>query len=344
MTDRILVIGAGAIGGVAAAHMTTAGHDVVVLDVDEKHVQQLCEPGLLFEELDGLPRHVRLQAVSDVGELTGTFDFALVTVKSPALEAALTPLVQRDLVDTYVSLGNGLVQDVVRSLVGDSRLIVGLVEWGATHLGAGRLRQTTRAPMVVGELDGSRTDRLARLEQVLRSITPEARQTSTIGGQVWSKLLLNSTFSGLGAAAGCLYRDVASDPVGREAALGLWAEGYDIAVALGMDLGEIYGFGPAELVVRPGDDPGRAHAVLERLMAQAGATKASMLQDLERSRKTEVDVINGGVVAAARSIERPAPLNAELTRIIHEHEEGLSRPCRQSFARLAEMLDRGVAN
>lgn len=337
MTERILVVGAGAIGGVAAAHMTSAGHDVVVFDADEHHVQLLRQPGLVFEELDEPTRHVPLQAVSNTNELTGTFEFAMITVKSSALGPALMPLVQRNLVDTYVSLGNGLVQNVVESVVGRARLLVGLVEWGATNLGPGHLRQTTRAPMVVGEIDGTATNRLTRLEHILRSITPEARATSSISGQVWSKLLLNSTFSGLGAAAGCLYSDVASDPVGRQVALDLWAEGYDIATALGMELGEVFGIHPRELVTRHGEDPTKALEALERLMNRAGATKASMLQDLQRSRPTEVDVINGGVVAAATTIGRNAPLNAELTRIIHEYEQGLSRPSPQAFARLSEV-------
>lgn len=83
-------------------------------------------------------------------------------------------------------------------------------------------------------------------------------------------------------------------------------------------------------VVEPTYVPG----ALGRLMVRAGATTASMLQDLERGRKTEVDVINGGVVDAAALIGRAAPLNAELTRIVHEYEQGLARPGAQAFERL----------
>ena len=58
---------------------------------------------------------------------------------------------------------------------------------------------------------------------------------------MWSKLLFDSTFSGLGAAGGCLYRAAVADPTGREVALRLWTEGYDIAIALGMELSEVLG-------------------------------------------------------------------------------------------------------
>ncbi|RRO18682.1 2-dehydropantoate 2-reductase [Saccharopolyspora rhizosphaerae] len=338
MAERIIVVGGGAIGGVAAAQMAQSGLDVTVLDADQDHVARLREPGLLFEEVSGQTSRRRLNAVSDPADLGGPFDFALLTVKSPALRAAVTPLVDARLVDTYVALGNGLVHDLVQSLVGRERLIVGLIEWGATNLGPGHLQQTTDAPTVVGELDGSSTERLARLRQVLATIA-EAKTTATIASQVWTKLLLNSTFSGLGAAGGCLYRDVVADPVGREVGLRLWREGYDIARALGMTLGEVFATPVDQLVARDDGDRAAAEQALDRLMSRAGPTKASMLQDLQRSRPTEVDVINGGVVSAARSMGLEAPLNAELTAIIHEIEAGTAAAGPESFRRLARISD-----
>jgi 2-dehydropantoate 2-reductase len=341
MTERILVVGAGAIGGVTAAHLTRAGHATVVLDADTDHVALLRSPGLRLEELDGSTSTVTIDAVSDPGAVSGRFDFAVVTVKSLHIEAALAPLVKRDLVDTYVSLGNGLVQQVVESVVGPDRLVVGLVEWGATNLGPGHLQQTTLAPMVLGETDGRQTERLTRLVDVLASVA-ETKTSTSITGQVWSKLLLNSTFSGLGAVGGCLYREIVTHPGGRELALRLWTEGYDVATALGMQLGEVFGVSPHELVVREGDDPASAHAALDRFMTRAGATKASMLQDLQRSRRTEVDVINGGVVSAAAGVGLEAPLNAELTRIVHECEEGAAEPGPHAFTRLLDLPRSGA--
>ncbi len=337
MTNRILVVGAGAIGGVTAAHLTRAGHDVVALDANVQHTTLLRTRGLILEEPNGTSSTIPIQAVNDSTQLEGHFDFALITLKSLAIQSAISPLVARDLVDAYVSLGNGLVQDVVASIVGNDRLIIGLVEWGATNLGPGHLRQTTEAPTVIGELNGDRTQRLERLHAILSEVAGGSTISSAIGGQVWSKLLLNSTFSGLGAVGGCVYRDVAADPTGRQIAFRLWTEGYDIAIALGMELGDIYGMKPTDLVVR-GDGPWpAAEQAMDQLMTRAGATKASMLQDLERSLKTEVDVINGGVVAAGKGIGRKAPLNYELTRIIHEYENGQSKPSSESFARLVEV-------
>jgi 2-dehydropantoate 2-reductase len=338
MSKRILIVGGGAIGGIAAAHLTRAGVDVTVLDANHEHVALLRRPGLIFEELDQPATRVPIEAVAEVEELAGHFDFALVTVKSLALEAALGPLMIRRLVDTYVSFGNGLVQHVVESVVGGDHLLIGLVEWGATNLGPGHLRQTTRASMVVGELDGRRTERLDALVSILRRITPEARSAADIQAQIWSKLLLNSTFSGLGAIAGLLYREVATHPVGRELAFALWTEGYEVAVALQLELGAVAGVNPLDIVVRSAADRKLADPALDRLMVRLGDTRASMLQDLERRQRTEVDVINGAVVEAARCIGLRAPLNEEVTRIVHEYERDGSTPSLAAFDRLTEVF------
>ncbi len=336
MTARTLIVGAGAIGGVTAARLTRAGQDVTVLDANAEHVRLMVDPGLTFEEL-GTTSIVPIDAVTSAAELTGRFDFALTPLKAPFLEAAVSPLVERDLVDTYVSCGNGLVQDRLEALVGASRLVIGIVEWGATNLGPGHVAQTTVAPFVIGEIDGSITDRIERLRDVLLHVG-DVRVSEEIFGQVWSKLLLNSTFSGLGAVSGMVYADVVAQPYGTDLAFALWAEGYGVAQAVGVHLDDVAGVHPDRLLVASPADRARADAALDELMARLGPTKASMLQDLERGARTEVDVINGGVLAQAERHARPAPLNARIVEMVHECESGGRQPGAANLAELAALL------
>ena len=328
----VLIVGAGAIGGVTAAKMGGAVRRVAVLDADEEHAEKLRDPGLLLDDL-GEKSRLRLDAYADPDDLGGTFDFALVTLKAPHLETALGPLVERGLARAYVSLGNGLVQDRIASIVGEGNLIVGTVEWGATNLGPGHLAQTTRAPFVIGEPDGQTRDRTRLLAEALGSVA-DVRVTENIRGQVWSKLLVNSAFSGLGAVSGLLYREVIADPAGREAALAVWREGYDVGIAQGITLDEVLGVPADSLVVRGPEDRQKADEALEVAMGYAGATKASMLQDLERGAKTEVDVINGGVVERAREYGVKTPLNEHVVELMHSMERGERRPGRDVFGKL----------
>ena len=98
MPKRILIIGGGAIGGVTAARLARSGHDVTVLDADREHVQRMRDPGLEVD-LVGESHTVPLIAVSDVSELSGTYEFGLVTLKAPHIRTALKPLVEMQCVD-----------------------------------------------------------------------------------------------------------------------------------------------------------------------------------------------------------------------------------------------------
>jgi 2-dehydropantoate 2-reductase len=328
----VLVVGAGAIGGVTAAKMTGEVRRVAVLDANEEHVERMRGDGLLLDDL-GEERRVRIDAHADPDGLDGPFDFALITLKAPYLETALKPLLERGLVETFVSLGNGLVQERIAGIVGEEHLIWGTVEWGATNLGPGHLAQTTRGHFVVGEPDGSVRARTRLLAEALGTVD-EVLVTENIRGQVWSKLLVNSAFSGLGAVSGLLYRDVVDDPDGREAALAVWREGYDVGQAQNLELEDVLGVPAESLVVRGPEDRERADGALEVAMRQAGATKASMLQDLERGVKTEVDVINGGVVEKGREHGVETPLNSRVVELVHAMEKGDRRPGRDVFGEL----------
>jgi 2-dehydropantoate 2-reductase len=328
----VLVVGAGAIGGVTAAKMAEGVRRVAVLDANKEHVERMRGEGLLVDDL-GEERRVPLDAHADPAGLGGTFDFALVTLKAPHLEGALAPLLERGLAETFVSLGNGLVQERIAGIVGRERLIWGTVEWGSTNLGPGHLARTTRGPFIIGEPDGGVRDRTRLLAEALGTVD-EARVTENIRGQVWSKLLVNSAFSGLGAVSGLLYREVVADPDGREAVLAVWREGYDVGVAQNLQLEKVLGVPAESFVVRDPGDRGRADKALEVAMRQAGATKASMLQDLERGMETEVDVINGAVVEKGQEYGVETPLNARVVELMHAMERGERRPGRDVFAKL----------
>ncbi len=331
----VLVVGAGAIGGVTAAKMTGGVRRVVVLDADREHVERM-RAGLDLDVL-GEGRRVELEAHADPSSLEGPFDFALVTLKAPHLEAALEPLAEGGLAETYLSLCNGLVQERIAGIVGVENLVWGTVEWGSTNLGPGRLAQTTRAPFVIGEPDGRTRDRTRLLAEALGTVE-DVRLTENIRGQVWSKLLVNSSLSGLGAVSGLLYREVMEDPEGREVALSLWREGYDVGMAQKLTLEKVLGVEAGDLVLRGPEDRGRVEEAIGVAMGYAGATKASMLQDLERGLKTEVDVINGAVVDRGREHGVETPVNARVVDLMHAMERGERRPGRDVFGELRRLI------
>jgi 2-dehydropantoate 2-reductase len=301
----VLVIGGGAIGGVTAAKLTGNVRRVVVLDANEEHVARL-NGGLRLDVL-GEERTLKVEATT---EANGEFDFGLVTLKAAHHEAALRGL---EGIRCFVSLGNGLVQDRLREIVG-ADLVAGIVEWGATNKGPGHLVQTTEGPFVVGPRD----ERTERLREVLAP-AGEVRVVDDIDSVIWAKLLVNSVFSGLGAVAGETYAEVTARPEGKEAALRMWREGYEVGTAQGLEPGTVLGVEAKALAA--GDEQ-----ALDEAMQRHGATYASMLQDLDKGVPTEVDVIVGAVAAKGREHGVPTPLHDRVTELIHAAERGERTP------------------
>jgi 2-dehydropantoate 2-reductase len=309
----VLVVGGGAIGGITAAKLVPAVRRVTVLDAHAEHAAALRDPGLVYAEA-GAEHRVRLDAVTSVEELDGDYDFALVAIKAPVHPAALPPLAASGRVACFASLGNGLIQDRMAELVGAERLLACLVEWAGSNAGPGRLVRDTVGPMVVGELDGEVRERTRALARCLEAVGP-VRVSTNVRGQIWSKLLVNSTFTAMSAVSGLRYAAAAERA--PAAAFGLWAEGVRVGEAEGIALETVLDAEPHELL-----DPGRRDAALARMMAIAGNSRPSMLQDLEAGRLTEVDFINGGVAARGRAHGIPTPLNDLAVALVHAMERG----------------------
>lgn len=328
---NVLVVGGGAIGGVITASMMGSVRRLAVLDTNREHVRLMRDLGLLLGESDD-ERRVRVEeAYADPGDLGGEFDFALLTLKASHLEEAAEPL--RDIVATFVPLGNGLAEERVARVVGADHVLGGTVEWGATTLGPAHVAQTATAPFVIGELDGSVRERTRLLARVLETVA-EVRVTDNIRGQIWSKLLVNSTFSALGAVSGLTYREVVDEPDGRELVFPLWREGFEVARADDVTPEEVVGIEADALVVRRSEGRRRADEALSTLIGHIGDVRASMLQDLERGARTEVDAINGAVVERGRAHGVPTPLNARLVEVVHAIEDGERFASRQVFEEL----------
>lgn len=316
--SAILVVGAGAIGGITAARLAEQGVDVTVLDADAAHVARLRERGVRLHEADG-HRDVRVRASGHPDELASDHDAALLTVKAPALAQVVPALVRTGRIGALVSLGNGLVHDHIDRMRGDVPLVVGVVEWGATNHGPAGLEQTTSGRFVLGA-PGLSTTAASAVAAMLGRAWPVTVADDVLA-HVWSKLLLNSTLSGLGTVLGATYAEVLEDPIGRRTAVATWREGARVARALGLVPPPVAGVAPDDL-----DDDATTDRALEHLASRLGPTRASMLQDLERGATTEVAWINGGVRERGEACGVPTPCNTAIETTIRRFERGEGRP------------------
>jgi 2-dehydropantoate 2-reductase len=233
----------------------------------------------------------------------------MVAVKSPLHRVALEPLVARGGIGAFVSMGNGLIQDRMEEIVGKGNLLACIVEWGGSNVGPGRLVRDSLGGYMVGELDGTISERVKALAAALEPVG-RTRVTDNVRGMIWSKLLINSTFTGLSAVSGLRYGGVAEQ--GPEAVFALWAEGVAVGDAQGLALERIHDveaheFGPEALAV---------------MMDHMANVRPSMLQDLDAGRDTEVDVVNGGVAGKGRELGIATPCNDAVVELVHSIERG----------------------
>jgi len=185
--DRILVWGAGAIGGTVAAYLHRAGLDITAVDANEPHVRAIRQRGLTIT--GPIENFVQPLPAYTPDDLAGIWDGVFLCVKALHTEAALAQLAPHLSPDGVVlSLQNGFNELAISDAVGHERTVGAFINFGADVLEPGVVHFGGRGAVVVGELDGRRTQRLARVHSALQHFEPNAITTDNIWGYLWGKM------------------------------------------------------------------------------------------------------------------------------------------------------------
>jgi 2-dehydropantoate 2-reductase len=320
---RIAVVGAGAIGGITGGMMAEKGEDVTLIDPYEAHVEAINGSGLkIIGELG--ERLVRVPAVTP-DRIDGEFDVIFLAVKGVDTDSALAGLEGHAVPGApVVSLQNGINEEHIAEVIGAGRIIGGSTHYSATFVAPGVVNKTSHGGYVVGELDRRMTDRVIEIGRLL-TLVDQAEVTDNIWGHLWSKLLINVCTNSFGALSGQLFGEFMQEMVGKKLLAALFTESYDVAVKQGIELVKLIGvLDPAFLVVRDREDGERVAPVLEIMAGpeQFGKMKSSMLQDIERGRKTEIDYLNGYIVRKGREVGAATPINEAIVEMVKQVEEG----------------------
>lgn len=295
-------------GGALAAEASAAGHEVHVVDVSTALVDHIREQGLSVTGPQPVTAHPH--ATTDPSEV-GVVDVVVLFVKAQHTRAAAATIEALRGPDTVVvSLQNGWGNaDVLAEVLGTRNLVFGVTYNSCSIAGLGVVLHSGHGETFVGVVDPDADEAPARVAaELLTSSGWPATATDGVRTEIWKKLILNAatlpTAALTGLPAGALGRCepmlALVDDLAREAV--------DVARALGLPI-------DAEERIE------RIHGVL----AAAGDGKASMLQDVEARRKTEVEVINQAVVDAGARLGVATPLNTTMTELIAGLEESWTR-------------------
>ena len=296
---RVAIVGCGAVGSLFAANLAQLDDvEVWAFDLDQEHVAAINERGL---RLSGAGEVVgKVHATTVAAELPPS-DFGIVATKCMHTAAAIEASAPAFAGGAVCSVQNG---------VGNEEIIAEYVEHviRGTTFPAGRILEPAhvqwdvKGDTTIGPFEPSPTpipdvERLA--DACTRGGMPTQAVTDARGPQ-WRKLIFNAATNPIGALTGLTHGRVCEDPGLRRLVSQLVDEGKAVAAAQGIELDA----DPEELI---------DHAARPDV---AYAHKASMLQDVEARRPTEIDYLNGGIARFGRDHGIPTPLNDAVTALI----------------------------
>ena len=333
--DKILIWGAGAIGGSAGAWLKRAGHDITFVDIVEDHVKAIRTTGL---RITGPVEQFTVTAPALLpAQVTGTWKHIFLAVKAHHTEAATRALTPHlDQAGYVLSLQNGLCETIIQRIVGRDRTMGAFVNYSTDWIAPGEIMFGSRGAVVLGELTGRLTPRLAELHAVMRDFEPNAIQTTEIWGYLWGKL-------GYGAMlfAQALGQLGIADCLARPELLPLWRalgrEAVEVALAEGVEPKGFNSFDPRAFMPNASVEAARTCvAAMVDFNRPSAKTHSGVWRDLAvRKRRTEIDVQIAPIAEIGAKHGLPCPTIRKLVDQIHAVEAG-TRP--MTDANLLELL------
>ena len=329
---RVAIYGAGSLGTILGAFITKAGVNIELINRNKAHVEALQANGA---QVVGTLEFTQPVVAYTPAEMSGTYDIIFLMTKqqhNPEVVAMLRPFLAED--GVLVTFQNGLPELQIAEVLGESRVLGCTVAWGATLQSPG-VCELTSAPDALSfslgaimEQKNKHFDRVKELLELMGTVDVE----ENFLGTRWSKLLINAAFSGMSAVLGCTFGEAAGPKDSRRIVQALIKECIDVCKSGGIRIEPVQGKDIVKLLDYS-NSLKRAFSffIIPIAIRKHAKLKASMLQDLEKGKLTEVDAINGAVSATGRKVGCPTPMNDRVVEIIHRIEKGELRPCRDNL-------------
>jgi 2-dehydropantoate 2-reductase len=318
-----LVIGAGAVGGITAALLKKKGINVEIVCRNEEYASSVNSNGLFVTGTCG-NFNVVIKAYSSVSQVSERKDIILLATKATdMLDAAKDCIgIMKDS-SFVVSLQNGICENALADAVGKERVIGCVTGWGATMDSPGRFVMTSAGDFILGYPHRKTDEFLKSVASVMSAVVP-ATTTDNIFGHLYSKLIINSCITSMGAVCGMYLGAMLSKRKARKIFIEVIREAVAVADTLNIRM-EVFA---GKLDFRKFLEGNgiisdlKRHLTLLVIGFRYRKLKSSSLQSILRGRKTEIDYLNGYIVENGIRNNVPVPVNTMIVRMIHEIEEG----------------------
>jgi 2-dehydropantoate 2-reductase len=324
---KVAVMGAGAIGSTIGGYLARAGQDITLIDLWPAHVEAMRRDGLKVTAPDeGFTAKVKALHLADVAGQRDQFDAVLLSVKSYDTAWATTFIAPHLAPGgVLVSAQNGINEEAIAAIVGHTRTVGCVVTIGAGLYEPGHVTRTnlpSRPSFAVGEMTGMVTPRVQELVALLAP-AGVSHATTNLWGDRWAKLVINCMANPLAGITGLNNVEMREHPDVFPITVAVAGEALAVAERLGVQVEPIGGI-PAEAYLQAARGVGR-EALQQQWIAQGkgvGAGRPSLLQDVLKGRRTEVDYLNGTVVRKGREVGVLTPLNEAIVDLVKQVEAG----------------------
>ena len=324
---RVAIYGAGSLGTILGAYISKAGLKIELINRNKAHVEALKAKGATIV---GTVQFCQPVVAYTPDEMSGQYDIIFLMTKQQHNHEVVNMLKEYLTTDgVLVTFQNGLPEVQIASILGEERVLGCTVAWGATLQSPG-VCELTSAPdalsFSLGAISNQRNKYFDKVKELLEKMGTVDVEDNFIGTR-WSKLLINAAFSGMSAVLGCTFGEAAQPSASRRIVQALIKECIDVCHAGNIRIEPVQGKDIVKLLNYT-NSLKRAFSffIIPIAIRKHAKLKASMLQDIEKGKLTEVDAINGAVSEYGRRVGCPTPMNDRVVEIIHKIERGELTP------------------
>lgn len=321
---KVLVVGAGAIGGTVAVLLKNEGYDVRI----KCHIPEIKEliekEGFYLHGAKG-EYHVDFKCYHEVSEFGDEkFDIIIIATKYAHVASCakmMLPYVAEN--GLIVGMQNGILTDELGEIVGRDKAVGCMIGFGATRNADNDVTMTSLGEYYIGMLDGRKTRTLEVFAEMLKSVVP-TKISMEIKRRQYSKLIINSCINAVAGITGKKLGEILKDDRARDLFLNIAREGMAVAKAMKISVPK-YGLVLEYRMLALGNNKvynGICKAVVGMVGKLYSDVKPSTLQSIEAGEKTEIDILNGFFVENGKKYGVPTPVNTKLVDMIHEIERG----------------------
>ena len=324
---RVAIYGAGSLGTILGAFISKAGVEIELINRNKAHVEALKANGA---KVVGTMNFMQPVVAYTPDEMSGKYDVVFLMTKQQH-NAEVVNMLKGYLADdgVLVTFQNGLPEMQIAEILGEERVLGCTVAWGATLQLPGVCELTSEPDALsfsLGAISANRSRYFEQVKQLLEKMGTVDVEENFIGTR-WSKLLINAAFSGMSAVLGCTFGEASGPRKSRRIVQALIKECIDVCQAGGIHIEPVQGKDIVKLLnYTNAFKRAFSFMIIPIAIRKHAKLKASMLQDLEKGKLTEVDAINGVVSAYGRKVGCPTPMNDRVVEIIHDIEHGKLQP------------------